>query len=526
LWETWAIFLITGTNLEIGVILESGIRLAPGEARTDMTAGAGLLAWAEASGRRRTSGPVGGGLRFAFYGRVSTEDWQDPVTSRSRQREQADALVRGHGQVVAEFFDEGESRSVAWGRRPQAAALVAQLADPGRGWDAVVVGEYERAFYGSQYAMVAPLLQHYGVQLWMPEAGGRVDFASEHDERAMTVLGLSSKREVTRTSIRVRTAMAVQTRDQGRYLGGRPPYGYLLGDAGPHPNKAHAAWGRRAHKLEPDPETAHTVRWVFAQRLAGHSVARIARALNEAGIPCPSAADPGRNPHRPGAGWTLGTVTTILGNPRYTGHQVWNRQRTDKDLADPADVSLGHKGVQRWNLPDGWVISTRPAHEALVSEADFVAVQGVRAARGPEPGTDLAGPEQRRYLLAGLLVCGACGRRMESAWSNGKPAYRCRHGRTSASAPDPARPRNAYVREDRILPHLPALHVLLTSPGDREGPRRRRTRRGIDTRYQVTPEAVIACLREQAVTLTYEPATSTLYAGTGDAAQTITLKAS
>jgi site-specific DNA recombinase len=73
----------------------------------------------------------------------------------------------------------------------------------------------------------------------------------------MTYLGLSSKREVTRTSIRVRTAMAVQVREQGRYLGARPPYGYRLGDAGPHPNKAHAAWGRRARRLEPDPETAH-----------------------------------------------------------------------------------------------------------------------------------------------------------------------------------------------------------------------------------------------------------------------------
>ena len=30
------------------------------------------------------------------------------------------------------------------------------------GWDAVVIGEYERAFYGSQYAVVGPLLQHYG----------------------------------------------------------------------------------------------------------------------------------------------------------------------------------------------------------------------------------------------------------------------------------------------------------------------------------------------------------------------------
>jgi DNA invertase Pin-like site-specific DNA recombinase len=330
-----------------------------------MTADGGLAAWAEASGRRRANGHARGELRFAFYGRVSTEDWQDPVTSRARQREQAEALVRGHGHIVAEFFDEGQSRSVAWGRRPQAAALVAQLTDPCQGWDAIVIGEYERAFCGSQYASMAPLFEHYGVQLWMPEAGGRVDFASEHDEQTMTMLGLSSKREVTRTSIRVRTAMAVQTREQGRYLGGRPPYGYRLGDAGPHPNKAHAAWGRRAHRLEPDQETAHVVRWIFAQRLDGHSVARIARALNEAGVPCPSASDPGRNQHRTGTGWTLGTVTTILQNPRYTGHQVWNRQRTDKDLADPADVSLGQKSVQRWNLPDGWVISKKPAHPGL-----------------------------------------------------------------------------------------------------------------------------------------------------------------
>ena len=257
----------------------------------------------------------------------------------------------------------------------------------------------------------------------------------------MTHLGLSSKREVTRTSIRVRTAMAVQAREQGRYLGGRPPYGYRLGDAGPHPNKAHAAWGRRAHRLEPDPETAPIVRWIFARRLAGYSVARIARALNDAGIPCPSAADPGRNPHRTGAGWTLGTVTTIVRNPRYTGRQVWNRQRTDRDLADPGDIALGHKPVQRWNLPDGWVISRKPAHPALVSEADFIAAQDISAARGPTPGMGLTAPQKRRYFLAGLLICGGCGRKMESAWSNGKPAYRCRHGHTTASRYGPGTAR-------------------------------------------------------------------------------------
>jgi len=459
-------------------------------------------------------------LRFAFYGRVSTEDWQDPVTSRARQCAQAEALVRGHGVIVAEFFDVGESRTVAWPRRPRAAALVAELAAPGRGWDAVVIGEYERAFYGSQYGAMAPLFEHYGVQLWMPEAGGRVDYASEHDEKTMMVLGLSSKREITRTSIRVRTAMAAQTREQGRYLGGRPPYGYRLADAGPHPNKAHAAWGRRAHRLDPDPAAAPVVRWMFTQRLAGHSAARIARALNEAGVPCPSAADPARNPHRTAAGWTLDTVTTIFTNPRYTGRQVWNRQRTDTELADPGNVTLGHRSVQRWNLPGGWVISDRPAHPALVSETDFIAAQDVSVARGPVPQDE---PVLRRYLLAGLLACGVCGRRMESAWSNGKAAYRCRHGRTSAMAPNPSRPKNTYVREDKLLPHLPVLYLLLTSGAVRA---RRRTRAGVDVKGTVSPGEVLGYLRERQITLTWNPAAATLQARATETAKTVTLKAS
>jgi len=191
-------------------------------------------------------------LRFAFYGRVPTEDWQDPVTSRARQLQQAVMLTAGHGTIVAQFFDTGESRTLPWARRPQAAALVAQLADPDRGWDAIVIGEYERASYGGQYSSMAPLFEHYGIQLWTPEVGGRIDFGAEDHEETMLALGLQSKREIVRTKIRVRTAMATQTREQGRYLGGRPPYGYRLADAGPHPNKVHASWGRRAHRLEPD----------------------------------------------------------------------------------------------------------------------------------------------------------------------------------------------------------------------------------------------------------------------------------
>jgi site-specific DNA recombinase len=113
---------------------------------------------------------------------------------------------------------------------------------------------------------------------------------------------------------------------------------------------------------------------------------------------------------------------------------------------------------------------------------------------------------------------------MESAWSNGKPAYRCRHGHTTASSPGSGRARNAYIREDRILPHLPALHLQLTKPAG--GERRRRTRRGVDIRHQPGPEDVIGYLRDRQITLTYDPAAAVLNAETAEAAQTITLTAS
>lgn len=207
-------------------------------------------------------------------------------------------------------------------------------------------------------------------------------------------------------------------------------------------------------------------------------------------------------------GWTLGTVRAILANPRYTGRQVWNRQPASHELVDPANTGLGHRQVQRWALPQGWVISTRPSHPALVSEEDFIAVQGIRADR------DTRAASGRRYLLAGLLRRGICGRRLESCWANNRPAYRCRHGYSSATTPDPARPKNLYVREDHILPHLPPVYALLASDNPPEGRRRRRTRRGVAVPRPIAEEDVISYLRARDITLTYGPQAKTLQADT------------
>src|SRR5262245_55564753 len=95
-----------------------------------------------------------GGLRFAFYGRISTARFQDEWWSRVWQRDCAADLVAGRGRIVVDFFDVGCSRRRPWPCRPRAAELLAAVARADRGFDAIVVGEYERAFAGDQLAQL------------------------------------------------------------------------------------------------------------------------------------------------------------------------------------------------------------------------------------------------------------------------------------------------------------------------------------------------------------------------------------
>jgi site-specific DNA recombinase len=402
-----------------------------------------------------------GGLRFAFYGRISTAEYQDAVSSRAWQVESAQRVVAGRGRIVVEFFDAGASRSLPWHGRPAAAALLAAVAASDRGFDAVVVAEFERAFAGGGEARrVIEQLKSHGVQVWLPEAEGPVDLDSADHRALLLMLGHQSQREVLRTRFRVRAAMSAQVREQGRHLGGRPPYGYQLVDAGPHPNAVQAGWGRRQHRLAVDPVAAEHVRWIFARRLEGWSTAGIARVLNEGRVPSPGVYDQARNRHREGTVWTLRTVSAMLANPRYTGRQVWNRQFTDHREAVPGDRRTSAGPVRIWNRRADWVVHRERTHPALVSDEDFTAVQEITARATPETG------QLRRYALTGLLICGMCGRRMAGHWVNGRAGYRCRHGHTSAQPAAEGTPRWVYRSEARLVQELIAANPELAGLAD------------------------------------------------------------
>jgi len=182
---------------------------------------------------------------------------------------------------------------------------------------------------------------------------------------------------------------------QGRSGGGNA-YGYDVVrrlDAKGEPIRGE----RRINKTE-----AAVVNRIFEAFAAGRSPRAIALDLNRERIPGPSGKDWGASTIH--GNWRRGTG--ILNNELYIGHLVWNRLRYIKD------PSTG-KRISRPNPESDWIVEEVPdlrivddelwqrVKERQQSTAHRIAA-GVRTNR-PERA------RRPRYLLSGLLKCGACG---------------------------------------------------------------------------------------------------------------------
>ena len=409
-------------------------------------------------------------IRFALSARTSTDDLQDPADSLRWQMDTARRLIAPHGEIVTTYHDIDKSRSLPWERRPEAFRILHDLRNPHRGWDALVIAEPQRAFSGTQFEGILLQFAHYGVGLWVPELGGPVDIENDGHYMALSNYGTMSRAERNRTRLRVANAMRAHAQ-AGRWLGGRPPYGYRIADAGPHTNPSKAASGARLHQLAPDPETAPVVRRIFDMYLAGAGYKQIAAVLTNEGIPSPSAHDPKRNSHRPGHSWAMSAVRAILVNPRYLGYQVSGRTKKKDVLLDPDVPALGHVTRQQWQQRNEWVTSTVQAYDAIVEERVWHRVQALVAS---STRTKAVTPSRRthagvrrsdssRYPLAGLVICDACGKRLQGNTVRGYSLYRCRVSSDYAS-PLKDHPPCLSVREDRLLVHIDQWLSKLFTP--------------------------------------------------------------
>ena len=266
-------------------------------------------------------------------------------------------------------------------------------------FDSIIVEAQDR-LWRDQAEMHAALkrLRFLGIRVFSVETGA--DLTDKSGRLIASVKGLMDEAYLDSLREKTRRGMLGQVR-RGMSPGGRP-YGYRSMPAG------------MGSRREINPGEAEVVRRIFTMYAAGLSPKAIAKRLNDEQVPPPFWRS-----GRPNRGWAPSAINGqrrlalgILNNPIYVGRQIWNRTRK---LRNP---DTGRR-VWRPVPEDEWVIVEVPELR-IVSDNLWEAVQARREAVSRRTSRGGAPP---RYLLSGLLVCGACG----SAYSivGGSGRYGC-----------------------------------------------------------------------------------------------------
>ena len=127
------------------------------------------------------------------------------------------------------------------------------------------------------------------------------------------------------------------------------------------------------YEIDPDgelivnPEEAKVVNWIFEQYLAGDSLGKIAKGLEQQGILSPTCI----------AKWNRDAINKLLSNEKYTGRILL--QKT---------ISTGAVQIENNGLMERYLYTN--SHEAIISDEMFMAVQQEKFNRSKEPQSQVS----------------------------------------------------------------------------------------------------------------------------------------
>ena len=258
-------------------------------------------------------------------------------------------------------------------------------------WDGVLVMEVERLARGDtiDQGIVAQTFKFSGTKIITPLK--TYDPNNEYDEEYFEFGLFMSRREYKTINRRLQRGRVASVKE-GKYVGNKAPYGYVR-------KKLEKEKG---YTLVPDPNTAAIVKMIFSMYAYGEKNAdetveetgtsKIVRKLNNLKIPAMNGKD-----------WTVSTIRGMLCNPVYIGKIRWNVRSIKKKMVDGEIVKERPR-----EKPENWVIADG-LHEPEIDLKTWNIVQQKLSDNSTHPcpkNMAMANP------LAGLVVCGKCGRKM------------------------------------------------------------------------------------------------------------------
>src|SRR5712672_2158689 len=181
--------------------------------------------------------------------------------------------------------------------------------------------------------------------------------------------------------------------------------------------------GRDRIEKNPDKRVQQAIQLVFTKFAELQSARQVHIWLREEGIELPAKS---RRGEAHGVVWRLpayNIVHNILTNPIYAGAYAFGRTTSLISVVD------GRKRVRRGvHRPMGeWDVLIKDHHAAYITWEEFERDQRVIANNATGKGSATAKGAVRRgeLLLAGLLRCGHCGRKLHVAYSGKIGRYNC-----------------------------------------------------------------------------------------------------
>ncbi|MBU5331451.1 recombinase family protein [Anaerocolumna aminovalerica] len=343
-------------------------------------------------------------LRYCLYLRKSRADLEaeargEGETLARHEKALLDLAKKLKINIVKIYREIVSGETIA--ARPVMQELLAEV-EQGM-WDGVLVMEVERLARGDtvDQGIVAQTFKFSNTKIITPMK--IYDPNNEYDEEYFEFGLFMSRREYKTTNRRLQRGRADSVKE-GKYVGSVAPFGY----------KRIKIKNDKGYTLEPIPEQADVVKMIFDWYTSGEvqedgsrkrlGMTLIARRLNELGIK-PQKKDV----------WTLPTIRDMLSNPVYMGKIRWNFRPHEKKMVN------GKIAKRRPHSNDFTIVNG--LHEAIIDEFTFNLAQHNIKKNPPKP---IGENYVIKNPLAGLIICGKCGRAMVRKLSmNGSATLAC-----------------------------------------------------------------------------------------------------
>ncbi|GMQ58136.1 recombinase family protein [Vallitalea sediminicola] len=258
-------------------------------------------------------------------------------------------------------------------------------------WTGVLVVEVERLARGDtvDQGIVAQSFKYSNTKIITPMKD--YDPSNEFDEEYFEFGLFMSRREYKTINRRLQRGR-IESVKEGKYLGNKPPYGYTR----------IKLKNEKGYTLEIDPEQAKVIKLIYNLYSKGEiqpdgtakklGVSLIANKLNELKVPPMKSKI-----------WVESSIRDILRNPVYIGIIRWNSRPTIKKMVDGKMIKSRPRAKK-----DDWII-VNGLHEAIIDQTTFEFVQNRLSVNSEVP---IPSRYKIKNPLAGLVICGMCGRKM------------------------------------------------------------------------------------------------------------------